>query len=204
MVCSTVDKDENMNYRKAYESDINAIAAIYEHTHDAEEAGLTTIGWIRSIYPKRETALAALERGDLYVAVASAEEMCEAQRGDKFKRLMVSDGICIATAIINQLQVDVYADVDWSYAASDDEVLVLHTLAVDPAYRKCGCGRDFVAFYEKLAAEMGCKALRMDTNERNAIARRFYAGIGYREAGIVPTVFNGIPGVNLVMLEKAV
>ena len=25
---------------------------------------------------------------------------------------------------------------------------------------------------------------------------------GYREIGIVPTVFNGIPGVGLVLLEK--
>ena len=33
-------------------------------------------------------------------------------------------------------------------------------------------------------------------------ARRLYARLGYREIGIVPTVFNGIPGVDLVLLEK--
>ena len=42
----------------------------------------------------------------------------------------------------------------------------------------------------------------MDTNERNAAARRLYAGLGYREAGIVPCTFNGIGGVQLVCLEK--
>ena len=35
----------------------------------------------------------------------------------------------------------------------------------------------------------------MDTNEKNAAARRLYARLGYREAGIVPCVFNGIKGV---------
>jgi len=29
-----------------------------------------------------------------------------------------------------------------------------------------------------------------------------YKKLGYKEIGIVPTVFNGIPGVNLVLMEK--
>lgn len=29
-----------------------------------------------------------------------------------------------------------------------------------------------------------------------------YASLGYKEVGIVPVVFNGIDGVNLVLLEK--
>lgn len=44
--------------------------------------------------------------------------------------------------------------------------------------------------------------LRMDTNEQNIIARELYRKLGYLEAGIVPCEFNGIPGVNLVLLEK--
>ena len=42
----------------------------------------------------------------------------------------------------------------------------------------------------------------MDTNERNARARTMYRALGYEEIGIAPTVFNSIPGVNLVLLEK--
>ena len=52
------------------------------------------------------------------------------------------------------------------------------------------------------ARKNGCICLRIDTNEKNENARRLYAKLGYREAGIVPCVFNGIPGVNLVCLEK--
>ena len=63
-------------------------------------------------------------------------------------------------------------------------------------------GRAFVAFYEDYARKNGCICLRIDTNEKNENARRLYAKLGYREAGIVPCVFNGIPGVNLVCLEK--
>jgi len=64
-------------------------------------------------------------------------------------------------------------------------------------------GRRFVDFYENYALELGCPYLRMDTNERNARARAMYKKLGYREIGVIPTVFNGIAGVNLVLLEKA-
>ena len=79
---------------------------------------------------------------------------------------------------------------------------MLHTLTIDPNAAGKGCGRAFVAFYEQYAREKGCRALRMDTNQRNARARKLYAGLGYREIGIVPCNFNGIPGIGLVLLEK--
>ena len=63
-------------------------------------------------------------------------------------------------------------------------------------------GSAFVAFYEKLARETGRLCLRMDTNARNTPARALYAKLGYAEVGVVEGVFNGIPGVRLVCLEK--
>ena len=80
--------------------------------------------------------------------------------------------------------------------------MVLHTLVVDPDRGGRGLGRGFVAYYEDYARQQGCAVLRMDTNARNTAARRLYAGLGYWEAGIVPCVFNGIPNVQLVCLEK--
>ena len=96
-----------------------------------------------------------------------------------------------ASGIINQRQVDVYADGNWLSPAEDREVLVLHTLTVDPDL-----------FYEDCARQAGCTVLRIDTNERNIAARHLYASLGYREADIVPCDFNRIPKIHLVLLEK--
>jgi len=170
--------------RKATAADIDQISAIYERIHEREQSGLCQIGWLPGVYPVRDTALAALERDDLFV--------CEEQ------------GKILASAVINRVQVDVYADGNWLYLAEDDEVLVLHTLTVDPEAEHGGIGRGFVAFYEQMASEMGCRVLRMDTNAKNARARTFYERLGYREADMVPCVFNGIPNVRLVLLEKEV
>lgn len=173
-----------MEIRKARLEDIDQICLIYSRIHDEEEAGTAVIGWDRQIYPKRETALAALERGDFFV--------------------MIDDGRVVASAVINQIQVQEYADCKWGFEAEDEEIMVLHTLTVDPLCAGHGYGKAFVAFYEEYAAAHGCPELRMDTNARNARARAMYKGLGYIEAGIVECVFNGIAGVKLVCLEKRI
>ena len=169
--------------RKGIEQDIPHIAAIYENIHDNEECGKSTVGWIRGVYPTADTARAALDADDLFV--------------------MEEGGAVVAAARINRIQVPVYADVPWRYPdVPDEQVMVLHTLVIDPDEKGKGYGREFVAFYEEYASRSGCTCLRMDTNARNEGARRLYRHLGYREAGIVPCVFNGLAGVELVMLEK--
>ncbi len=172
-----------MEIRKAKPADIDDIVKIYEKILGEEEKGLTTIGWIRNIYPTRKTAEDALVRNDLFV-------MTDANK-------------VVAAAVINQIQVDEYKYAAWKHSAKDNEVMVLHGLAVDPYQKSKGYGRAFVAFYENYAKEQGCMALRMDTNARNARARSLYQKLGYEEIGMVKCVFNGIPNVNLVCLEKS-
>lgn len=168
--------------RKALPADIPAVARIYDEIHTEEEAGRATIGWVRSIYPTRKTAETALGNGDLYV--------------------MEEEGCIVAAGRLNQRQEDSYAEAKWEYDAAEAEVMVLHTLVVSPREENRGRGKAFVRFYEDFARKHGCKYLRMDTNEKNSRARRFYKNMGYKEVGIVPCVFNGIKGVPLVCLEK--
>ena len=173
-----------MVFRKGTQEDIPAICRIYDATHTLEEQGGSSIGWIRGIYPTEETARQSIDRGDMFVA----EEA----------------GQIVGTAIINQTQVDVYENAPWRYPAADDEVMVLHTLVIDPAQARRGYGRKFVEFYEAYALEQGCPFLRMDTGEINRAARALYKRLGYREVGLVQAVFNGIPGMKLVCLEKKI
>jgi GNAT superfamily N-acetyltransferase len=168
--------------RLATEKDIKAIAEIYEDIHTDEEAGKLSIGWQRGVYPTEQTAADSVAKGDMFV--------CE------------RSGKIVAAAKINKEQVDVYADGNWEFPAPDEEVCVLHTLVVSPKAMTGGIGKEFVQFYEDYALKTGCPYLRMDTNERNERARAFYKKAGYKEIGIVPCVFNGIDGVNLVLLEK--
>jgi len=172
-----------MMIRKAVESDINSVEEIYNKIHTSEEKGEITIGWKRGIYPVRNTAIAAFERGELYVM----------EDGDSV----------VGAGIINQTQVDTYAKGSWKYPAAPSEVMVLHTLVIDPEKKGNGFGKEFVKFYESFARQTGCKYLRIDTNEKNTSARKLYSFLGYEEIGCIPCVFNGLNGVNLILIEKA-
>gem|GEM_PF-285849 len=168
--------------RKAVAADLDAVEAIYDELHSAEESGEAVIGWIRGVYPVRETAEAALRREDLFV--------------------LEDEGKIRGAGIINQVQVDVYEGAPWKYSADPGEVCVLHTLVISPRGGRKGYGKRFVQFYEDYAREHRLPELRIDTNARNLRARTMYRKLGYEEIAIIPTVFNNIPDVNLVLLEK--
>ena len=168
--------------RKAVDSDLDAVVAIYNEILQLQENGAITVGWNRGVYPTRATAEDALRRNDLFV--------------------MEKDGVILGSAIINQLQVDVYAKAKWRHAVDAEKIWVLHTLTISPKASGLGLGKQFIDFYESYALDHGCCALRMDTNERNLVARKMYKKLNYEEVDIVPTVFNDIPDVNLVLLEK--
>ncbi|MCD8011988.1 MAG: GNAT family N-acetyltransferase [Lachnospiraceae bacterium] len=168
--------------RLAQPEDIDAVEDIYNLIHDEEENGNMQIGWLRNVYPVRNTALDALKRRDLFVEEVS--------------------GNIVASAIINQLQVPEYADCKWENQVPDENIMVLHTLTVSPKIKGNGYGKAFVEFYENYARKHGCSYLRMDTQSKNIFARKFYNKLGYSEPGVVYCVFNGIPNVELVCLEK--
>ena len=173
-----------MTIRLACAADLPGAAAVYERVHDAEEAGRTHTGWRRGVYPTRATAEAALAAGELYV--------------------LEDGGRILAVMRINAEQGEVYARCPWTIPAEPEQVLVLHTLAVDPTCGIRGCGTTMVRFYEDLARARGCTALRIDTGETNSRARALYAHLGFREAGIFDCEFHGIAGIRLVCLEKRV
>ncbi len=122
-----------MIIRKANLQDISSIAEIYDGICDAQAEGKMVVSWIKGVYPTEDTALAALERDDLFV--------------------MDENGNIVGTAVINQKQMDSYYNADWKFPAEDKEVMVLHTLAISPEFGRKGYGSEFVKYYEEYAHE---------------------------------------------------
>lgn len=168
--------------RKSNKTDIDNIVKIYDKIIDKESAAKIMTGWKKGVYPSRDTALAAYNEGGLFV--------------------METDDEIVGAAIINQNQMREYADCKWEFDVQNNEIMVLHTLAIDPEKAGRGYATEFISFYESYALEHGCQYLRLDTNEMNSAARKLYHKLGYREVGIISCEFNGIPGVHLVCLEK--
>jgi len=105
-----------MIVRKANANDIDSVADIYDEIHTEIEKGVFSTGWIRGIYPLKSTAQNAFEKDWLFVA----EE----------------EGKIVAAAIINQYQGPIYEEAAWEFEATENEVMVLHTLVVSPSCSK--------------------------------------------------------------------
>ena len=65
-------------------------------------------------------------------------------------------------------------------------------LGVAERYRRHGLGRQLVRWVEESAVVAGLFQMRLEVRATNREARRFYAGLGYVESGVVPNYYSNV------------
>lgn len=93
---------------------------------------------------------------------------------------------------------------NWSIKADGKEVLVIHTLCISPEFAGRKIGERFVAFTDKLASELKCKTIRLDTYEGNIPAASLYKKMGYKYVGSKEFNFQNVIMETLICFDKAV
>jgi len=63
----------------------------------------------------------------------------------------------------------------------DTEIAEVKSMFVSPAHRGVGLGRQILAELDRIAAEHGCRAVRLDTSDYLTDAVGLYRAAGYRE-----------------------
>ena len=177
-------RDEEFVVTKGVYEDIEELTALYDDLNDTMQKGINYPGWIKHVYPVRETAAEGIEAKTLYV---------------------LRDGSRIAgTIILNNMQPEPYKKLKWNIIAKDDEILVVHTLAVHAEYLGRGIGRRLLEFTDHFAAGNNIKAIRLDTFKNNLPAIKLYEKCGYGLVGEVDLELN-VPGLDMFKCyEKAV
>jgi ribosomal protein S18 acetylase RimI-like enzyme len=92
-----------------------------------------------------------------------------------------------------------YAQADWDMNA---KALVVHRLAVDPAFRGAGVASALMRKAEEIAAERRFAVVRVDTNTENAATQRLFPKLGYRLAGEIGLGMR--PGLRFLCYEKVI
>ena len=128
-------------------------------------------------YPNAEVFRGDVEKGQLWVA----EE----------------DGTLAGVAAITQDQEPEYADAGLD---PDEPAIVVHRLAVDPAFRGRGVAENLMRQAEAVARERGITTLRLDTNTENTATQRLFPKLGYVFAGEIGLAFR--PGRRFLCYEK--
>jgi len=73
-----------------------------------------------------------------------------------------------------------------------DDVAHLNLLAVDPAHRRRGVGRQIITWLEETALAAGTFIIGLELRATNEPALAFYASLGYQELGRVAGYYQGV------------
>ncbi len=90
-----------------------------------------------------------------------------------------------------------YTQVGWDI---NEAAIVVHRLAVDPAFRGAGVASALMEKAEEIAINLGIPVLRVDTNTQNEATQRLFPKLGYQLAGEIGLEFR--PGLRFFCYEK--
>jgi len=121
------------------------------------------------------------------------------QRDVELAQLCVAeiDGRIAGVAAITTDQEPEYAEIGWDIS---EPAVVVHRLAVDPAFRGKGVAAALMGEAEVVARRRGIGVLRVDTNSQNEATQKLFPKLGYTLAGEIGLGFR--PGLRFRCYEK--
>ena len=158
---------ENVRLLKAQKDDLSFIYNIYDRIINHLENTHNFTGWKKGIYPTDEVANKAFDNNELF-------------------KLVNNENVIIGTTVLNHEQSIYYSDVKWSYQEKNEkEILVVHTLCIDPNYLKLGYAATLMELIKEYAKKINAKAIRLDVSFNNTPGYNLYLKSGYKDVGKV-------------------
>lgn len=97
--------------------------------------------------------------------------------------LYKEEGAIIGAMAVTMYQGEDYHAIEWSQQVADNEVAVIHILAVHPDRQGSGIGSEMVRESIRLARENGMKGIRLDALASNTPAHDMYQRLGFEYRG---------------------
>lgn len=144
---------------KATIADVDELTGLYDLLNDNLEQNTNYPGWIKGIYPVRETAVQGIEKNALFV-------------------LRVA-GRIVGSVILNNEPEEAYKQVIWGVEAKYEDIIVVHTLVVHPLFMQKGLGKALLNFAKEYSIKQNAKAIRLDVSINNKPAIALYEKCGY-------------------------
>jgi ribosomal protein S18 acetylase RimI-like enzyme len=169
---------DNFVIEQATEKHLDEMEILYDTLNDHLQAAINYPGWIKGIYPTRETAECGIKNNTLYVLIIDKE--------------------IAGSVILNHEPETPYSTVTWGIETEYENVVVIHTLAVHPKYINMGVGKKLMDFSKIFSLQQKMLTIRLDVSIHNAPAIKLYEKCGYQ---FVETVDMWYPSVNLLRLH---
>jgi len=167
-----------ISIQKANDSHLDQLESLYNDLNDYLASTTNYPGWIKGVYPVRETAVEALNNESLFIAL--------------------EDGIIAGSIILNHEPEKAYNQVKWMIDIDYDKILVVRTLVVHPSFMKKNIATSLMEFTKEYAINQQLKAIRLDVSKTNSPAIKLYKKMGYEYRG---TIDLGLPYKHLKWFE---
>lgn len=117
--------------------------------------------WQKGVYPADEYIMEELKLGEMYIAQNESQEI-------------------LGAMMVNHRTNEGYDQVQWPTKARPEEITLIHALGVAVRAARTGVASAMVAYVQKLAADSGQKAVRLDVLSGNFPAEGLYRKMGFQ------------------------
>ena len=152
-----------MKLNRATIEDYESIIAFYDDVTDRTPDMERFARWQRRKHPTIDGIRAYIEEGSMY--------------------LYNENDVIIGAMAVTMYQGEDYHAINWSQQVPDNEVAVIHILAVSPDAQGKGIGSEMIREASRLAKSSGMKAIRLDALATNTPAHRIYKSLGFEYRG---------------------
>ena len=147
----------------ATQNDFDAIIAFYDDVTERTPEMATYARWSKGKHPTIEGIRAYIDEGSMYI--------------------YHERGVIVGAMAVTMYQGEDYHAIDWSRQVADDEVAVIHILAVSPDAQGKGIASEMVNEAIRMTKSKGMQAIRLDALASNTPAHKLYERLGFEYRG---------------------
>ncbi len=152
-----------MKLNKATIEEFESIIAFYDDVTDSTADMAKFARWQKGKHPDIEDIRAYIEEGNMY--------------------LYQKNGNILGAMAVTMYQGEDYHAIEWSQEVDDNQVAVIHILAVSSDCQGKGVGSEMMREAIRLAKKNGMKAIHHDALASNTPAHRLYERLGFEYRG---------------------
>lgn len=138
--------------------------------------------WTRDVYPAKDDLKNHLQNDCFYIAE--------------------DEGNIIGSLCLVKGQEEMYRNAKWSLDCIDDEVLILHLLAIHPDHRHKGLAKQLLNIV--IEDNNDFKAIRLDVVKGNKAASDLYQSIGFKYIGEHEVHYEDTGDITVDFFEKVI
>lgn len=148
--------------------DFDKIYKFYDEVIESQKTDKYSAYWTKDVYPSKEDLINHINNNEMFIGL---------------------DGDEIASAgVLTYKEDPIYHGGKWTIT-NDDDICVIHLLAVHPKYRGKGYSNDFIQYLIEIARQNNSKAIHLDVYLGNDRASEMYLKNGFAYRGRIEVYY---------------